>query len=261
MNRKTGRIITGGILVLLILLAGCTTTNTTSPVVQEERPLYIVGIDGEYPPYSYIEADGTALGFDVDSIRWIAEKKGFDVKFQPMAWDGIIPALQAGKIDMVYSGMTITDERKEMVSFSNPYWKVNQSVAVYKESEKTMDEFMAGKLIMGAQRGTTGAFWVEDNLIRTGLMPVGNLKLYDSFPDAVLDLQNKHLDAIIYDTPPLLDAIAGKPVILIGDIDTGEDIGVAVRKVDTELLATINDGLSQLMNDPYWETLKEKYDM
>jgi len=261
MNRKTGCIITGGIIVLLIFLAGCITANTTLPTEEEQRPLYIVGIDGEYLPYTFIEADGTARGFDVDSIRWIAEKKGFDVKIQPMAWDGIIPALQSGKIDMVYSGMTITDERKKMVSFSNPYWKVNQSVAVHKESKKTMDEFKAGKLIIGAQRGTTGAFWVEDNLIRIGLMPVGNLKLYDSFPDAVLDLQNKHLDAIIYDTPPLMDAIAGEPFILIGDIYTGEDIGVAFRKEDTHLLATINDGIFQLMNDPYWEELIEKYDM
>lgn len=261
MNRRTGSVFAGGILVLLILLAGCTTTNSTPPVVKEQRPLYIVGIDGEYPPYSYIEADGTAHGFDVESIRWIADKKGFDVQIQPMAWDGIIPALQAGKIDMVYSGMTITEDRKEMVNFSNPYWKVNQSVAVHKESGKTMDEFKAGKLIMGAQRGTTGAFWVEENVIRTGLMPVDNLKLYDSFPDAVVDLQNRHLDAIIYDTPPLLDAIAGKPIILIGDISTGEDIGVAVRKGDTKLLATINDGLSQLMTDPHWEELKEKYGM
>ncbi len=259
MNGKICSMLVGVILVLLLLMVGCTTTD--KPVVTEERPLYIVGIDGEYPPYSYIEADGTPQGFDVESISWIAEKEGFDVKIQPMAWDGIIPALQAGKIDMVYSGMTITDERKEMVNFSNPYWKVNQSVAVHDESGKTMDDFMAGNLVIGAQRGTTGAFWVEEHLIATGKMPAGNLITYDNFPNVAQDLQNKRLDAIIYDTPPLLDAIAGKPLIKIGDIDTGEEYGVAIRKEDTELLAIINDGLLQLMNDPYWKELQEKYEM
>ncbi len=250
---------TGTFLVLLLLLAGCTTTP--SPETQIEKPLYIVGIDAEYPPYSYIEPDGTPMGFDVESIIWIGEQKGFDVKIQPMAWDGIIPALQAGKIDMVYSGMTITDERKEMVNFSDPYYKVNQSVVIYEDSGKTFDEFMAGSLKIGAQRGTTGAFWVEDHLIETGLMPAENLVTYDNFPIVVQDLQNKRLDAIIYDTTPMHEAIAGKPLIEIGEIDTGEEIGVAIRKEDTELLATINDGLSQLKTDPYWETLKEKYTM
>lgn len=264
MKENAGIIILGGVLVLLVLLIGCTATeNTTTekPVVQGERPVYVVGIDAKFPPYTYIEKDGTAQGFDVDSIRWIAEKEGFDIRLQPMAWDGIIPALQSGKIDMIYAGMTITDERKEMVDFSTPYWTINQSVAVHRESGKTMDDFNAGTLIIGAKRGTPSVIWVENNLISTGKMPAENLKLYDTFPEVVQDLQNKRLDAIIFDTPGLMDAIADKPLEKIGEIDTGEQYGIAVRKEDAELLAKINDGLSQLMKDPYWKTLQEKYDM
>ena len=74
-----------------------------------------------YPPYSYVDKDGNAQGFDVDSMKWIAEKKGIEVTFMPVEWSGIIPALQAGKIDMVYAGMSITPERQEAVNFSNPY--------------------------------------------------------------------------------------------------------------------------------------------
>ena len=85
---------------------------------------------GEYPPYSFIEKDGSSKGFDVESVQWIADKMGFDVKIQPLAWDGMIPALMAKKIDMVYSGMTITPERKEQVNFSNPYLTINQSVCI-----------------------------------------------------------------------------------------------------------------------------------
>jgi polar amino acid transport system substrate-binding protein len=239
------------LMVFLVLSSGC----TTAP----QAKTYVVGIDAEYPPYSYIDPNGTATGFDVESMRWIAAKEGFNVTFQPTAWDGIIPALQAGKIDIIYSGMTITDERKEKVSFSIPYLKINQSVAVHKEGNYTMDDFMAGKLVVGAQRGTTGAIWVEENLIETGKMPAENLKVYDNFPLVITDLTFKRIDAAIYDRPPLIDAIAGKPLVIIGERDTNEEYGVALRKTDTELLATINKDLTALMQDPYWEELKVKY--
>jgi polar amino acid transport system substrate-binding protein len=260
MDRKFITAMLAVVVILAVGFAGCT-GNDGSSADNVEAEAYIVGIDAEYPPYSYLDKDGNAIGFDVESMKWIAEQQGFEVTFQPTAWDGIIPALQADKIDLIYSGMTITEERAEKVSFSIPYWKVNQSVAVHEESGYTMDDFNAGTLIIGAQRGTTGAIEVEEILIETGLMPEENLKLYDNFPLVATDLQNKRIDAAVYDTPPMLDAIADKPLILIGEIDTGEEYGVAIRKDDTELLAKINDGLTALMDDPYWEELKEKYDM
>ncbi len=263
MERKVLGAICACLLLLIVGIAGCTGSSTETPAAtgSDAKQTYIIGIDAEYPPYSYLDKDGNAIGFDVDSARWIAEQQGFDVKFQPTAWDGIIPALQASKIDMVYSGMTITDERLEKVNFSIPYWKVNQSVAINNDSSVTMDDFYAGTLIIGAQRGTTGQIWVEENLIDTGKMSAENLKLYDNFPLVATDLQNKRIDAAIYDTPPMLDAIAGKPAHIIGEIDTGEEYGIAIRKDDVELLNIMNEGLEKLMNDPYWEELQEKWDM
>lgn len=263
----------GAILVLVIAMAvafsGCTGDSGNSgeeqanpdTVTVKETTKYIVGIDGEYPPYSYIDTDGNPVGFDVDSIKWIAEQNGFEVEIIPVAWDGIIPALQAEKIDMVYSGMTITDERKEKVNFSIPYWKVNQSVAKNDDNDYTMDDFMSGEYIIGAQRGTTGAFWVEENLIETGILPEENLKTYDSFPLAAEDLKNKRVDFTVYDKPPMVEAIQGKPLSIIGEIDTGEEYGVAIRKSDPELLEIVNTGLTQLMASPYWEEIKVQYGM
>ena len=261
----------GAILVLVLALAlvfsGCTSTSGDDQTSANgsnvgETTTYIVGIDGEYKPYSYIDTDGNPVGFDVDSIKWIAEQKGFEVEVIPVAWDGIIPALQAGKIDMIYSGLTITDLRKEQVNFSIPYWKVNQSVAKHDENDLTMDDFMSGEYIIGAQSGTSGAQWVEENLIDTGIMPAENFKnTYSTFPLVSEDLKNKRIDFAIYDKPPMLEAIEGKPLSIIGEIDTNEEYGVAVRKSDPELLETVNDGLTMLMADPYWEELKTKYGM
>ena len=272
MDKKVVSVLITFFVLIGVCLCGCTekpaeetnaavSPESTAVAVSPDKPTYIVGIDGEYPPYSKINKTGEPEGFDVESVKWIANEMGFNVKIQAMAWDGIIPALQAGKIDMVYSGMTITDERKEVVNFSDPYWKVNQSVAVHDDSEFTMDDFKAGAGKVGAQRGTTGAFWAEDNLVNKSIMTADMLVTYDNFPLVATDLQNKRIDFAIYDRPPMLDAIAGKPLHIIGEIDTGEEYGIAIRKTDTELLETMNEGLARLMASPKWDELKKKYEM
>lgn len=265
------RTLFGALAVLVvgcILLAGCTstpparnnTTNTSSGTAGL-KDSYIIGIDGAYPPYSSQEKDGSFVGFDIDSARWIADRMGFKVQFQAVAWDGIIPALLAKKIDMVYSGMTITDERKQQVAFSKPYLKINQSVAVRGDSTLTFDDIMAGKAIIGSQRGTTGEMWVQDNLIATGKMPASNLKSLDNFPLAITALVNRQVDATVYDKPPTVDVIKGQNAKIIHEIDTKEEYGIAIRKEDTALLETMNKGLDQLMADPYWNQLKAKYNL
>jgi len=257
MNHKGLGLVLVLIMAVTVAFAGCTSSEETP-----ETTTYIVGIDGEYPPYAFIDSDGNAQGFDVESARWIAENQGFEVEFQAMAWDSIIPSLMNNKIDMVYAGMTITDERKEKVDFSIPYWVINQSVAVHEDSGYTLDDFKNGTLVIGAQSGTTGQIWVEENLIDTGLMPKENLKAsYSNFPLVAEDLKIQRIDAAIYDKPPMIEAIAGKPIIIVGEINTGEEYGVAIRKGDTELLAMMNEGITALMADPYWEELKTKYKM
>jgi polar amino acid transport system substrate-binding protein len=247
--------------VVLLLSAGCTQTGKEGASPTPSARTYIVGIDGQYPPFSIVDSSGNAAGFDVDSMKWIAGKKGLDVKFQPIAWDGIIPALQAKKIDLIYSGMTITDERSEKVAFSNPYWVVNQDVVARKGSGVTLDDVLAGKVILGTQRGCTAAIWIEENVIAKGLMPQEKLKLYDNTPLAVNDLEIGRIDAVMYDDLSLKDMIEGKNIERIGAVETKEEFGIAVRKDDTALLATLNEGIAELMNDPYWDELIKKHNM
>lgn len=263
MEAKLIPAILAGTLVLALICAGCTGAAETDSVNAggETVKTYIIGIDGEYPPYSYVEKDGSCKGFDVDSAQWIADTMGFKVTFQPTAWDGIIPALQAGKIDMVYAGMTITEERQEKVNFSIPYWTVNQDVVTLETSDLTIDDVLEGKAIIGAQRGCTAAMWVEANLIETGKMSAENLKFYDNTPLAVDDLKSGRITAVMYDDLVLKDIIAGMPIKTIGNIETNEQFGIAVRKTDTQLLADLNEGLEQLMSDPYWDELKELHNM
>jgi len=249
--------------VLAVAIAGCTSSGSSGAEGSgaEETAVYAVGIDVPYPPFSYVTPANEYTGFDVDSIKWIAENQGFEVKFETVAWDGIIPALQAGQIDMVYSGMTITDERKEKVAFSDPYWTVNQMVVAQSGSDVTIDDIKEGKAVVGTQSGCTAAIWMEENLVDTGIMPKDNIRVYGSTPLAVDDLVNGRVDAAMYDDLSMKDIIEGRDVEVIGFIETNEQFGIAVRKDDTELLAMLNAGLANLMADPYWDELKETYDM
>ena len=236
------------------ILAGLLGSST--PV---QRPRYTVGIDGSYPPYSYMGTDGRYTGFDVESIRWIAERQGFDVVIVAVPWEGIIPALQARQIDMIYSGMTITPERATQVAFSKPYMRIPQSIAVRADSSTTLEDILLGRVVIGVQRGTTGELWAQNELIAKGRMPTANLRTFDTFPLAIAALLNGQVGATIYDKPPTVDLISGKNARILVDIDTNERYGIAVRKEDTQLLETLNRGLDLLMADPFWGQLKAKY--
>jgi polar amino acid transport system substrate-binding protein len=257
-------------MILLLLTAGCTSSNQSAgqkkissdnTSLTGEKQVYRIGIDAVYPPFTMMSEKGEPTGFDVESIKWIAKDQGFEPEFQAIAWDGIIPALNANKIDMVYAGMTITDERKEKVNFSKPYWTVNQMVVTKEGSPITLDQVKSGKAKIGTQRGCTAAIWVEDNLVNKSLMSADNLKQYDNTPLAVEDLVAGRTDAVIYDSTVMNDIIAGKPVQKIGVIETKEQFGIAVRKSDTELLEKLNTGLDHLMASPDWQQLVKKYNM
>ncbi|MBR1369702.1 ABC transporter substrate-binding protein [Methanocalculus chunghsingensis] len=255
MNAKVCAALVAAVLVFLFA-AGCMGEAEPSP---DAKPHYIVGIDGDYPPFSYIEADGSAAGFDVESIRWIGEEMGFDVTIQPMAWDGIVTSLVTKRIDMVYSGMTITPERQERVSFTKPYWIVNQAVAARSDSTMTIDDVLAGEVVLGAQRGSTAADYIKTNLVDTGILSQGDFKEYASFPLAVADLENERVDAVMFDVPVVNEFVVEKDLRKVGIVETNEEYGVAVRKEDTELLEILNEGIDRLQASPKWDELKVTY--
>jgi polar amino acid transport system substrate-binding protein len=220
MNKKILIILLVSIIVLAATIAECTTTQgpvnvtlpTTAIPTTKEMKTYIVGIDAPYPPFSFMDEKGNLTGLDVESIRWIAAKEGFKVEFQQTAWDGIIPALLAKKIDMIYSGMTITPERLEKVNFTIPYWVINQDVYILNSTNLTIADVLAGKAILGTQRGCTAELWIEANLIDIGKMPKDNLKLYDNTPLAINDLEAGRISAVMYDDLTLKDMVQGKAV-------------------------------------------------
>jgi polar amino acid transport system substrate-binding protein len=223
--------------------------------------LYVDGIDAAFPPFSFIDESGEAAGFDVEVIRWIANEMGFEVEIVPIDWDAIIPTLISGNIDLIASGMTITAARQERVAFTDPYWAIDLAVVV-REIEDTEGEpapeltlFTAvqpGRRI-GVQRGTTSQDWLEENVIGAGIDI--ELVLYENFLLALEDLLIGRTDAAVMDGPTARSGIAGRPLTIVGTINTGEIYGYAVRKDDTELLALLNEGLRRIQATDMWDEL------
>jgi polar amino acid transport system substrate-binding protein len=221
---------------------------------------YINGFDLDgYPPFAFVNEKGEPIGFDVDAMNWIAQKMGFSVEHRPINWNGIIPSLLAGKIDMVCSGMSISPERREQVNFSMPYWKIRKYLLVRQDSALTDADLLRGGKTLGVQSGTNEAEYLKAHYGKDGWNY--SLKYYDSAFLAIQDLLNGRIDGAAIDSAPAEEAInKGKKAIrVVGDFAEPDDFGVAVRKEDAALLETINKGYTLLMQDPYWEELKSKY--
>ncbi|HAY98882.1 MULTISPECIES: basic amino acid ABC transporter substrate-binding protein [unclassified Mesotoga] len=204
---------------------------------------YVVGTSADFPPFESVE-NGVFVGFDIDLINAIAEEMGFEVEIRDMSFDSLIAALVSGNLDIVISGMTITDEREEVVSFSKPYWTADQSVVVREDSEMSVT-VLFGKHNIGVQTGTTGDIWVEENLVETKIL-TGDFKRYDTYVLAMTDLVNRNVDAIVLDAPVAESFAEVRPVKIVAIIKTYEDYGIAVNKANKELLELINEGISRL---------------
>jgi len=221
--------------------------------------VYINGIDANFPPFTYVDQSDNPDGFDVKALDWIAKEMGFKVKHQPVDWDGIVPRLKSKKIDIVASGMGITDELKKQVNFTITYWKIKHVLVVKKDAKITAEKALAEGNKIGVQRGTTEAKWIEENLIKKAGKKF-ELVHYDSVPLAIEEVIDGRIIAAAMEDAPALDAATKKPVKLIGGFGMGDrEYGYAVRKEDTEFLKKLNEGLKKLMISPYWDELKKTY--
>lgn len=206
----------------------------------------IVGSDTTYPPFETVDQSGNIVGFDVDVVNAVCERIDCVAKFQTTAWDGIFAAMANGEFDMIASGITITAERAQVVEFTEPYHEVNQAVAARTEDAGlTLADFTSGKLILGAQAGTTNAILAEQ------LVGRDRLRIYDDFNAAVLALVNGDVDGVMIDdssADAFVQQYAGQVVANIRNVESGEKLGFAVKPGD-ELVDALNYGLEQIKAD------------
>jgi polar amino acid transport system substrate-binding protein len=232
-----------------------------SGCVEEPENKIIVGTSADYPPFEFVE-DGEIVGFDIELITSLLEELGYTVEVQDIGFDSLVPSLVSGKIDVIAAAMTITPEREEKIDFTDSYFNSNQSILVRADSDFniTEDEDLSN-LIIGAQTGTTGELWVIENLINitNATMTDDQLKRYDTYTLAVLDLDNGNVDALILDYPVAESFAKDEDRTVEYFISTEEHFGFGVSKGDTELLDGLNEELEIFMESDEWTTLLNKY--
>jgi len=225
--------------------------------VQKQEMVLVVGTSADFPPFEYKDPQtGEIVGFDIELIKLIAKKIGYDkVEIKDMDFDSLIPALDAGQIDVAIAGITITDKRKQQVDFSIPYWSADQAVVIRKGSGITINDVkdLYG-LNIGVQSGTTGAIYVEEHVGENA-----TIKEYPTYIEALQALITGQIDAIVVDTPVAQRFTQQYDVEIAHVFETGEQYGIAVKKGNTDLLNKINDALQQIMNSEDWNKLIEKY--
>lgn len=237
-------------LIVGLSLTGC---------VEEENKI-IIGTSADFPPFEFIGSDGSITGFDVEMTTSILEDAGYTVEVKDIAFDSLIASLQNDKIDVIAAAMTITDEREQQIDFSNPYYEADQSILVKVGNDLNLSTNKdLQNYTVGAQTGTTGASWIETNLVDNGTMATDDFKRYETYTLAVLDLANENIDAIVLDKPVAESYVKNQNVEIVMTIITGESYGLGVREGNNKLLEEINSGLATLMESEEWDELILKY--
>jgi glutamine transport system substrate-binding protein len=242
------------ILIFGLLLTACGSSKSTSSKKSGDGDnTILVGADTTFPPFES-EKDGKITGFDIDMINAIAKEEGLKVKFKTMAFDGLIPSLQANSIDVAVAGITIKTSRMKSVDFSNAYYKSGLSVLVKKDSDISSFDDLKGHVI-ATKKATSSADYAKANGI-----DANNIKQFQNIDQAYQTLETGGADAVIFDNPVNADFKSKHDdVKIVGGLLTGEYYGIAVSKKKSELVKKINDGLAKIVKNGEYQKLFDKY--
>nr|WP_227685844.1 ABC transporter substrate-binding protein [Psychrobacter aquimaris] len=252
-------------LAALLTLAGCSNgqndaNDNNSPDAAETAAtgeVLRIGTEGAYAPFNYTNADGTLGGFDVDIANAICADMQVTCEITAQDWDGIIPGLKAGKYDAIVAAMSVTPEREQQVSFTEPYFSNTLVFLAKKDSSfdpSNSDDINAHSI--AAQRSTISSQWLEN------AYPNADMKLYDTLSNAFLDLGSNRVDAMVSDKLPALEwlgSTSGSQYALKGqEIDINDNFAIAVRPGDA-LQAKINKSLVNIKADGTYDKINQKY--
>ena len=227
----------------------------------DEATVYKAAMEPTFPPFDTTNENGDVDGFDYDMLNAIAKDQGFTVEWSNMGFDGLIPAIKSGTVDIIASGMWANDERKERVDFTNTYFDSGLVLAV-KEDNTTINglDDIKPDMKLAAQIGTSSAELVQ-KLAEEG--KIAEAKIYDKVNDAVMDVKNGVVAGLINDKPVTLEYISKQPksIKIVGETLNKEQYGMAVKKGNKELLDKLNTGLANIIENGTFDELLAKWNL
>ncbi|MCE2519737.1 MAG: transporter substrate-binding domain-containing protein [Alphaproteobacteria bacterium] len=254
------------LLALAVAVIAVATVTPQGPAVAETLR---VGTECTYHPFNFRDENGELQGYDIDVAKAIGEHLGVEIEFHCQKWDGMIPALLANKFDLIVASMSITDERKQKIDFSDPYRvSIGQFIGakekdlMFFNEDGSVNEAGFEGVKIGLQRATTYDNWIQARA------PNAEVVRYDAIEALYLDLQNGRVDAIM--TNPMnaylkfLSQPEGAGFEVVGpQIEETEffgiGVGVGLRKGNDELLSRINEGIRQVTEDGSLEVFARKH--
>ena len=224
---------------------------------EESAKVYVFATDATWPPLEYIDESGNLTGFEVELVPIIGEKVGVKMEAKNIPWDTIFAGLANGQYDGVASGVSVTEDRKKTMDFSTPILQAGQVMIVRNDSKVKGAEDMKG-LRVGVQIGTTGDLVLDDYDVTR--------KQYDDIGLAIQDMLNGNLDACVCDSLIASDYVLANEnyknrLKVAGEPFTEEDIAIAVKKGNSELLGLVNKGLEMMKADGSYDALKAKWNL
>ncbi|MCY1690842.1 transporter substrate-binding domain-containing protein [Exiguobacterium sp. SL14] len=252
---KKGSILLALLMSCILVLGACSIGSKEEE--SSEGKTYKVGIDVTYPPFEYKDGD-TYKGIDIDLMKAIAKDQNFKIQFEAMDFSGIIP-LQANQLDVAIAGMSITPERKKVVTFSDPYFKAGL-ILVVKEDEngiKSVNDLKGKKVAV--KKGTTGAKYATDNADKLGF----TVTQFNDSPAMFQEVKNGNAKLTLIEDYPVI-SYANKQqnlgLKLVGDRLNGDNYGIAVLKGENEdLMKKINKGLANLKENGEYDKIVDTY--
>jgi polar amino acid transport system substrate-binding protein len=221
----------------------------------------VVGTSADYPPFEFINEDNAFDGFDIALMEEVGSRLGVEIEWQDIAFDGLIAALQAGKIDGIIAAMAATPERDEQVDFTINYYEGSDAILAQEGSGLAIvaPEEIAGSKI-GTQTGTIHEQWVRENLVDTGDMDEANLVRYERADQAILDLKNGRLDVVV------MDYYAAKSFVEQGGVELileenlmGESQAIAIPEGAAGVKWHLDQMVQQLIDEGFVDELVQEY--
>ena len=227
-------------------------TSAAAELTTVEAGKLTMATNATFPPYEMTTDSGEIEGIDVDTAKAIAEKLGLELQIDDMDFDAALLSVQQGKADIVMAGVTVTDERKAVMDFSDSYATGIQSIIVPEGSDIASPDDLAGKKI-GTQRGTTGYIYCSDDFGDDAVVA------YDDGLTAVQALKNGQVDAVVIDNAPATEYVAANPGLVILDTSYAEeDYAIGMAK-GSALEDAVNAALEELKADGTLQSIVDKY--
>lgn len=238
--------------LVLGVLAGCGAAPEAGENAGEAAKALVMATNATFPPYEFYEGE-KIVGIDAEIAAAIAEKLGMELEIQDTEFGSIITGVQTGKYDIGMAGMTVTEERKQSVNFSDTYATGIQSVIVKEGSDiKSIDD-IAGKKI-AVQQDTTGHIYAADEYGDEAVTP------FNKGTDAVAALVSDKVDCVIIDNQPAKAFVEANEGLIILDTEYAvEDYAICIAKENTELLEKVNGALAELIADGTVQAIVDKY--